>query len=295
VLHHQNRDQINCSQRLDDYSSAELFERCILMDQIPAHLLRPAEIREIRLDVTTRCNLRCVYCAVSQTTYEGHDMPRGLMECATDYIKKLAKYHSFGSIGVNGHGETTIAAGWVNILSDFLQQGLELDITTNLAREYTATEFDVLSRMRSIAVSIDTADRILLRRTRRKVDVRQIVMNIQLIRAAALRMLCKPPTFTFLAGLYDKNSMLVEDFARLSIALGIHTVQFWNLNKYPYENTDVAPEDRVLPLDDLPDDELRPRVEAVYRAIELLRRNRIVVNVAGGFVDVLARRVGINV
>jgi hypothetical protein len=52
----------------------------------------------------------------------------------------------------------------------------------------------------------------------------------------------------------------------------------------------VAEKDRAYPLDELSDEELRPRVDAIQKAIAILKSNGIKVNVNGDFVTALARR-----
>lgn len=258
-------------------------------------LLSPAMLRQIRLDLTSRCNLRCVYCAVSQKAYRGIDMAAPEIERAVQSILALAPFHDFEPIDMNGHGETTIVEGWTEVCKRLLAAGVPLRLTTNLAKEFSADELDVLSRMNSIAISIDTSDRVLLRRLRRKVDVRQIIANVALVRTVASRNFMKPPTFAFLCGLYDKNSLVIEDLAHLAISLGVADVGFWSLTPYPYENTDVADGDKALPLDDLPDAELVPRLQAIGRALQTLRRAGVRFHVQADFVEVLKLRRGLSV
>jgi MoaA/NifB/PqqE/SkfB family radical SAM enzyme len=258
-------------------------------------LLSPGPLQKVRLDLTTECNLRCVYCAVSQSTYQGANMPGALVSKATTTIVELSHQHQFDAVYVNGHGETTFMPGWSDVCKTLLERELPLVLTTNLAKAYSREELEVLARMNVIAVSIDTCDQDLLRRMRRKVDLRQIVTNINLIRATALRLETTPPTFEFSCGLYDQNSLLIEDFARFAIALWIHSVGFWNLSswnheKFPYENTDVPESDRAFPLDNLDRSELRPRLDAIQRAIAILNANGVIVQVNGNFIETLSRQ-----
>jgi len=54
----------------------------------------------------------------------------------------------------------------VDACKSLLEAGLRLRLTANFAKEFSATELDVLARMHSIAISIDTSDRALLKRIR---------------------------------------------------------------------------------------------------------------------------------
>jgi pyruvate-formate lyase-activating enzyme len=258
-------------------------------------LLEPGEITDIRLDLTTRCNLRCVYCAVSRPEYVGEDMPADVVQVATTFLRRVSRYNRISGVGVNGHGETTSLRDWITACRDIIALGLPVNIITNLAKSYTAEELETLGAMHTISVSIDSADRDLLRRIRRRVDVRQIVTNIAAVRAAALRRGQSLPRFQFFCGLYDKNALLVEELAWLAVALNIQKVQFWDLFAHSYDGLGIAEADRAYPLASLSDDDLRPRLEAVARAIALLRRADIDVEIDGPFVVELGRRVGVHV
>ena len=262
---------------------------------IARDLLVSLPVREARLSLTTRCNLRCVYCAVSQSTYKGTDMAADVAQQATAAILSIARDHKLQAVHVNGHGETTFVPGWVEVCRPLLEAKLPLMIITNLAKVFSTEELEVLGRMNSIAVSLDTADPDLLKRLRRRVDLHRIVGNINAIRETAVRLDREPPHFLFSCGLYDQNSLVIEELARLAVRLGIYSVGFWNLSKwdhetFPYQFTDVPERDRVYALDDLSADDLRPRLEAIQRAIMILQQNRVGVQINGDFVNILTDR-----
>jgi MoaA/NifB/PqqE/SkfB family radical SAM enzyme len=258
---------------------------------VAIELLAPGPLQQIRLDLTTRCNLRCVYCAVSQITYRGEDMPMELAHRATDHIAQLGSRNQPYVVDVNGHGETTFMAGWVDVCKSLLGYNLSLSITTNLAKVYSREELEILAQMYVINVSIDTCDPELLKRLRRRADVRQIVANIQAVRETSRRIDHEPPNFQFSCGLYDKNSLSIVDLAEFAVGLQIYAVGFWNLTKWPHDwFTDVSEHDRVFPLDEVSDAELRPRIDAIQKAIAILKDNGVRVNVNGDFVSALERR-----
>src|SRR5262245_53303199 len=107
---------------------------------------------KIRLDLTTRCNLRCVYCAGSQTTYHSEDMPAEIADRAMRAIIELSHEHRPREIYINGHGETTFIDGWVEVCASLLEHGFALVLTTNLAKNYSRRELEVLASVSTIAV-----------------------------------------------------------------------------------------------------------------------------------------------
>jgi MoaA/NifB/PqqE/SkfB family radical SAM enzyme len=255
-------------------------------------LLEPGPIRQVRLDLTTRCNLRCVYCAVSHPSYRGTDMSDAVAKKAIALIVYLAQHYDLEPVDLNGHGETTFRANWTDCCFELLEHGVPLRLTSNFAKPFDMNELEALACMENIAISIDTADERLLQRLRRRVDLRQIMTSMTLVRAAALKLHRPAPKFGFISGVYDKNALEWEAFARFSIAAGISYMIIWNLAEH--SGLDISEEERVRPLDDLPDDELKPRLSSVLRGLRLLRQHDVAVTVLGGFIEPLAGRVGLD-
>jgi MoaA/NifB/PqqE/SkfB family radical SAM enzyme len=236
-------------------------------------LLAPGNIRQVRFDLTSRCNLRCVYCAVSHPEYQGVDMSDAIAREVIRLIVRLAEYNSLEPIDLNGHGETTYRQGWPEICFALTERGIPVRLTSNFAKSFTDRELDALACMDSIAISMDTSDRVLLRALRRRVDLGAIVTNIVLVKAAALKLHRAPPRFGILCGLYDKNTLEWDIFARFIVALGVARVSLWSLTEHAGLN--VPEEARVRPPDDLDDVELRPRVLSVMRGLEFLQQHDI--------------------
>jgi molybdenum cofactor biosynthesis enzyme MoaA len=243
----------------------------------------------VRLDITTRCNLRCVYCAVSHPKYRGADMDDAIAGQALSRVLDLAMHNTLEPVDLNGHGETTIREGWTELCFALIERGIRVRLTSNFAKSFSETELEALASMETIAISVDTANSRLLRNVRRRVDLRQIATNIAFVRSTALKFHRSPPDFVFLCGVYDKNTSDWEDFARFAVALGITRMEIWSLTLH--NGLDVPEKDRVHPLDDLVDRELRPRLLSIRRGLEFLRRHDVEVTIQGGFLDALERRV----
>jgi MoaA/NifB/PqqE/SkfB family radical SAM enzyme len=255
-------------------------------------LLAPGPVQQARLDLTSRCNLRCMYCAVSHPDYHGSDMSGAMVTRVVAMINALARHNRLDPIDLNGHGETTFVEGWSEICFALVERGIRVRLTSNFAKEFDENELAALASMDSINISIDSSDRKLLRSVRRRVDLRQILANMTHVRAAAVKLHRAPPNFGFLCGLYDKNTLNWDNFAEFAVASGVASVAIWSLTVHA--GLDVPKEQRVCPLDELSDDELRPRISAVLRGLRLLERHGVSVNVQGGFVGALARRVGLD-
>lgn len=190
----------------------------------------PAELEYLRVDITTDCNLRCVYCAVSQPGYVGTRMP----DEALDTVRRLALETSrLKTVMVNGHGETTTHPAWMSFCEPLLERGLRLTIISNLAKDFSAAEIGCLARFHAIQLSVDSADPLEVRTVRRKARLEHLLFNITRIRMAAREQQVRGPNIQFSCGVYDRNSAGLPDYARMAVAMKIHAVTFWNLVKYP--------------------------------------------------------------
>jgi len=259
-----------------------------LFPQLPpgAGLLDGGRAETVRIDVTSRCNLRCVYCALS---VEGADPGRHMTD---ENLERVGRFvESLGTVrtvGVNGHGETTHHPRWREFCDQLIAAGKPLSIITNLGRAYDDDEIATLARFRIIEISIDTADEGLLRRIRRKVDLSRIVTNMAHIRARALMDGIAAPHFSFSCGLYDQSITRLEAFAALAAAVGVRTITFWDLQKYP----DLPGQQNVQPLSSLDDEALAEGLACFDRAMVIFTKSRIRVTVAGNFLEPLRARAG---
>jgi len=225
-------------------------------EAIPSELLASGRLKSVHLEVTSKCNLRCTYCAVSQPEYKGYDLNVDSLGSLIPALQELG----VESISLNGHGETTFHKGWKDVFEQVIGVFPRTEITTNLSFDYSDEEIELLSRVDVITVSLDTHDPVLLQETRRKVDLGVILNNIARIRrAVAARrvslgsdskyefqgmMLSKTdpywvhntyritPRFIFSCVVHNKNIMQLPAFAHFAVAINVSHVIFCNMTKY---------------------------------------------------------------
>ena len=104
-------------------------------------LLRSDVTARADIEFTTRCNLRCVYCASQSPTYSGRDLDSAYLGDILECLKR----RQVVTLGVSGHGETTTVANWQHYCDRMLDNGLDLYLSTNLARELSGEEIAALS------------------------------------------------------------------------------------------------------------------------------------------------------
>jgi hypothetical protein len=242
-------------------------------------LLAAGTLESMRIDISKDCNLRCVYCAVSQQGYVGGQMPMEVFDAALRLIPASA---GDLRIDLNGHGETTTHPDWLRMARAATESGASVTMLSNFAKLFDADEIRALATMSVIQISLDTTDDALLRRLRRKVSLGTILRNLHLVRIRAREANLKPE-WAISCGVYDKSITSLRDLAWFAVTAGFDSVTFWNLVKYP----DVLGPGtmHVKPIAELPKDEQSKAVAALSEAIRILEDHGVKAEVAGDFVD----------
>lgn len=259
--------------------------------------LAPAQqLKVVRLDVTERCNLRCVYCAASQPHYRGavsypqEGAPGGREMDEVEVYRIIDMIHRYpypiSEIAINGHGETTCYSGWNHICDRLLDDGYRLTITSNFARILDENEIDTLSRFGAIAISIDTCEPELLKKIRRSVNINNILTNLFRIRLKSLSEGRLAPHISFLTGIYDRNISTLTDFARFAVTCQVNAVVFWKLQKLP----DIEAVDNVYPIYCMNRDAFIESLSTISETCRILSENGIEVVLPSDFEEDLNRR-----
>jgi Radical SAM superfamily len=194
-------------------------------------LLASPFTRQIALEFSSRCNLRCVYCAVSQPDYHGQDMEIGTDDF--DELIRSMKARRVELISVHGHGETTLVPGWHHWINALAEAGFRLCITTNFARLLTSEELAAMARISLICVSIDTHRPEVLRKIRRHVSMGNILINMAKTTAKAVELGLPKPVLRFNCVVTDQTALDLLDLVRFGLSCRVKHYHLCNLVKYP--------------------------------------------------------------
>lgn len=196
------------------------------------------------LELTTRCNLRCVYCLKAQPREryrddaDAHDSRHMVFgaDLSTEVLETIVAglvERRVEEITINGHGESTLYRGWETVAARLIDAGLRVIMTSNFARRFNDAEIAVLARFHRLYVSLDSSDAERLARYRPRLDLAVVLDNLRRLRAVAAAEDVAGPGVRFCAGLYAEVIPTVEGLARLAVDLGVEHVIFWNQYVYP--------------------------------------------------------------
>lgn len=192
-------------------------------------LLSSYRLHTAHVELTSACNLRCVYCPVSQPTYK----PKTMTTATTvDTIFSILKARP-AQVNINGHGETTIVEGWERIFSPLLESSIDCNLISNLSKSYSDNEIDALTKLSTLTISCDSLDPDTYQRLRRKGSIVNILITINRIRERCRELDRQSPVIGFSCVLGADNAHTVDQFISSSRQLGIHFIQFCHLTEYP--------------------------------------------------------------
>ncbi|MCB9882946.1 MAG: radical SAM protein [Planctomycetes bacterium] len=252
------------------------------MTALADSLLRSSRTQRLLIELTSKCNLRCTYCAVAQPGYEGIQFPIEHFEALTKLIVDRAPE----IVMINGHGETTIVKDWDVYVRHWLDLGLNLEIITNLSKKLKDTEIETLARLRRVTISTDSSVPELFEALRRNAKWEIFDSNLTRLMEAIARNE-KETVLTFSCVVSDICAPKLEEFADYGLARGVRYFEFCNLAKYP----DVEGAQPVRHLSELPRDERDQLAQSTRRMLEKLRAH----GVQFAWPEALAQTLGMTV
>jgi radical SAM protein with 4Fe4S-binding SPASM domain len=197
-------------------------------------LLMSYGLNSCTIEITSKCNLRCIYCPKSSDDYNSlpgrnQDSLPETIDQFVDFISKTRpKMVDFTAVG-----EVSFYENWEDVVGRISDLGFRMSLTSNFSRIFTDSELDALLKFSFIRVSIDTIDVQEQKRLRKAVDVRNILTNILSLRARS-HLTGKPMPFL------EVNTVAlvstVSDLPRLAAvcnSAGVNRLALCQLNEIP--------------------------------------------------------------
>lgn len=211
---------------IQDFSVALYRDRDEALDPEVASLLRVDRLAQLTVEMTTSCNLACVYCHFAPLDRRGKDLSGDLVEKVIDFVTGFP----VDIISIGGDSELTMYKGWEEVAQRLLDAGCNLRTISNFTNGiFSPSQVDAFSRFTEILVSLDTADPELLKKTRYRADLRTMTLNVQQIRARCIETGRPQPRLVCNAVVSDKTFGKLDKLAAFAIANGFDCLSLQRL------------------------------------------------------------------
>jgi len=214
--------------------TADDMTRQVMVDsggrQYRVDLLQSVRFNTLIVEITSRCNLRCIFCPKAIKDNEkvpGRDIDMDDSTLASTL--RFARQASPAIASLVGVGETTFREDWKEVCQHFFNLGMACIINSNFGRLYTEADLDALLKFANITISIESADIELQKKLRKAVDLKVILTNIIALRSRARLRGVRLPRLTVNCTVSDRNVLGVKELAAFCAELGINQLNLSSL------------------------------------------------------------------
>lgn len=177
------------------------------------------------IEITTRCSLRCRYCARSFVEKPTEDMEEGTFLKILDCLP-----HAY-RVTLVGLGEPLLHPGVVGFVNEATSRGRRVGIVTNgLHLDGVLSESLIEAGLRSIAFSIDTPDEATAADVRGGSDLPRVVENLKGFMERVPTSLESGISTAIFAAVSIRTAPMLEKLVDLSIDCGVHALMLTDLN-----------------------------------------------------------------
>lgn len=176
------------------------------------------------IEITTRCNLGCRFCARTSVKPAGRDMPE---EVFTRVLEQLPDAYRVTLVGL---GETLLHPRIVDFVSRASGMGRRTALVTNAMQLTPELSAQLLNAgIDSIAFSIDTADTVLAEQLRQGTDLDRVTGNVRAFTALA-KALGRPVSTAVFSAISKASVEGLPALIELVATLGAHVMMLSDLN-----------------------------------------------------------------
>jgi MoaA/NifB/PqqE/SkfB family radical SAM enzyme len=236
-----------------------------------SYLLFKSNWEHLSVEFTTFCNLRCVYCKGGAGS-KSQNQNALLMDTETARnVMAAAKIINFCDINLNGSGEFTTMPNWVSLIREFPKAAEQsLYLVSNFAKIFSDAELDALLYMDRIYISLDSANKNLLKLLRPPVDIRTITYNLLKLKVRALLLKRKMPFVRINCVVSNLNGTNLEDLSGYCVYLGVDEIEFFPLNV-----TENAEHNGLKSFSSLSENEIKEISKQLEKACRMLSAHTI--------------------
>jgi MoaA/NifB/PqqE/SkfB family radical SAM enzyme/surfactin synthase thioesterase subunit len=175
------------------------------------------------IEITTRCNLRCTYCARTASGAKGADMSR------ETFVRVLGLLPHACRITLVGLGETLLHPQVAEFIALASAEGRRTALVTNgMLLDRTLSRKLLDAGLDSITFSIDGADQDIASRVRPGTDLARVIDNIKVF--LELSRTTRPVTTSVFSAVSMDTIGHLAELMGLIAGLGVHVVMLTDLN-----------------------------------------------------------------
>lgn len=189
-------------------------------------LLSPVVKKEpvlANIEITTRCNLKCAYCARSVLKRQGSDMPKEMFSRVLDLLP-----HAY-RITIVGLGEPLLHPNIIDFVSEVSSRRRRAAIVTNAMFLDKSMSFELIKAgLNSIAFSIDGPTQETAFEARPGSDINKIVANMKMFMEISKS--TRPLSTAVFTAVSRKTIPHLEELVDLVKSLGVNVLMLTDLN-----------------------------------------------------------------
>lgn len=243
--------------------------------------------QNLLIEMTSKCNLRCLYCQKSDDNWNSRpgrddDMSPGVENLV---FSGLSKY-PFRTVQLSGIGEFTMRKDWVATINEFTDKGIKVALISNFAKPFDETELNALLKLHLIMVSVDSTDPSILRSVRKSVSFSTISANLLKLRILARRKGVPLPFIKINAVLYVENLGGIEDLAYFAIENRVSEMQYERM----FDTYQRSPPTDLMKTSP---DSAKSALGQIVTARRVLEENKILCSLHGDMVQLLEGRANV--
>ncbi len=229
---------------------------------------------------TNRCNLSCVYCVQSMMKESNPYFKAEIPFKYAHQILDMMAAKGIDRISTCVEGEATLYHHWQEVFSWFHKKypHIQMYMTTNLNREYSDADMELLASYTVLDVSIDSLNPELYTKLRRNGRLELLLKNLDKIDAKVHEMGIKGPQIILHSVVSSESWREIESIADFALRRGYSM----NLGNYEERINTVAYQERLLkPIAELPEQEAKEAKQSLQRVIEKFKNKNIDIIVQG--------------
>lgn len=230
-------------------------------------MLTSSHTQKAKIELSNRCNLRCIYCRDDQPPIV--DMPDQMFAALLDDFQE----RGVTSIEISGEGELLVCKGWREKCLEMLERGFRLSAITNLSKPIFERDIEILLRFENLMVSFDTAVPEDHERVRRWGKFAVLEDNVAKLRAARKHQDTEAVRLVAACVVCDYNACDLELYAQFCVTHSFDHVLFRAID------TDKNPDMVLRSVSELPPEKLVLARDAYVKASQHMEEARLTATV----------------